>query len=390
MKKILFVEDDALVTRLYSQKLSDAGFEVLVASDGSMAVDRLLETMPDLVVLDLLMPRLNGVEVLRVMRSHSTLKTIPVVVFSNALLDQLRNAVSALGVEEIMIKSGATPALLIKAIQRILERGKRAVQTAPVEAVKAEAASETGGTKFYSRVQREFFDQVPALAANIRELTRNPITQASSQMEQLESLSRKAGFITQMAGAVSAYRVAQMSAAFEAFLFELRQDATLITDSTRRTIQQTGEFLADFLGRANRADEQTMAPSEILVVDDDRVTGKTLQMALNRASLDCTCISDAAKALEVLRTAAFDAVVLDINLPGMDGTRLCQWMRDLPLHKQTPVIFITSHVEFQPRARAILNSGDELIAKPVMPTELVVKLITQILKARMARRPARS
>ena len=387
MKKILFVEDDALVTRLYSRKLSEAGYEVLVAGDGSIAVDRLLDTVPDLVVLDLMMPRLNGVEVLKVIRSHSVLKTVPVIVFSNVLLEQLREQVTALGVEEIMQKSGATPSTLIKTIQRILERASRTATPAAANPEKIESLTERVGTTFYTRIRKEFFDQIPAISQNFRESTREFLVSgdSASRMHQLEALSRKAGFVTQMANATSSHRIAQLSGAFEAFLFELRQNPGAITDSSRRTVQGVGEFLADFLSRADQADEQSLSPSEILVVDDDRVSIHALQLALNRASLDCTIAGDAAKALDLLKKASFDTVILDINLPVMDGTRLCRWMRELPLHKNTPVIFITMHEEFEPRARALLNSGDELISKPVMPTELVVKVITQILKSRMAK-----
>jgi CheY-like chemotaxis protein len=90
-------------------------------------------------------------------------------------------------------------------------------------------------------------------------------------------------------------------------------------------------------------------------------------------------------ALEKLRYVPYDLVLLDINLPGMDGIQLCEQMRGLPLHQNTPVVFMTSYLEFLPRAQAILRAGDDLIAKPILPIELTLKVIAHSLRCRMAR-----
>ena len=77
MKKILYVEDDVLIARVYGDKLAAAGFEVVVAQDGLAAVQRLREFTPDIIVLDLLMPKLTGVDVLKFIRRQPALKDVP-------------------------------------------------------------------------------------------------------------------------------------------------------------------------------------------------------------------------------------------------------------------------------------------------------------------------
>ena len=62
-------------------------------------------------------------------------------------------------------------------------------------------------------------------------------------------------------------------------------------------------------------------------------------------------------------------------------------MRKLPRHAKTPVIFVTSYAEFEPQARAILNGGDDLISKPIMPVELTVKIIAHLMKRRLETLP---
>src|SRR3954468_431408 len=105
MKKILFVEDDPVVTRIYSRKLEDAGFKVMVAEDGLVAMKVLVSFVPDVLVLDILMPKFNGLDVLRFMRNHADLQSIPTIVFSNALLTELGEQVTKLGVHASLIKS---------------------------------------------------------------------------------------------------------------------------------------------------------------------------------------------------------------------------------------------------------------------------------------------
>ncbi len=99
MKTILFADDDALVARIYRDKLSAEGFHVTVAEDGVAAIKKLVELKPDVLVLDLLMPKLNGADVLKFIREHPVLNNTPVIVFSNSFLAALVERVGDLGVE---------------------------------------------------------------------------------------------------------------------------------------------------------------------------------------------------------------------------------------------------------------------------------------------------
>jgi CheY-like chemotaxis protein len=200
---------------------------------------------------------------------------------------------------------------------------------------------------------------------------------------RLEDFRRKIGFLTHMTGMAGCYRIAQLSSAFEALLFEVQRNLASVNSSVRHTISSTVALLVAALARAEAADEQCLSPTAVLVVDDDEVSSRALVLTLSRANLKATTVPDPFKALERLRRNAYDIVLLDINLPGMTGITLCEEMRKLPLQGKTQVIFITSYAEFEPRARAILQGGDDLISKPIMPTELTVKVIAQVLRGRL-------
>jgi DNA-binding response OmpR family regulator len=138
-----------------------------------------------------------------------------------------------------------------------------------------------------------------------------------------------------------------------------------------------------WLERADQPDDQCLSPTTVLVVDDDAVSNRALIFALSRAGLKAKGANDALQGLKRLRQTTYDVVLLDINLPGMSGLTLYEHLREIPEHRQTPVIFMTSHAEFEARARSLLQAGDDFISKPILPVELTVKVTALVLKRRL-------
>lgn len=82
MPTVLFVEDEQDVLDLYTIRLEIAGFTVIKAMDGKAALDRLQESMPDVIVLDMMLPDLTGIEICRMVKSTERTRTIPVLMVS--------------------------------------------------------------------------------------------------------------------------------------------------------------------------------------------------------------------------------------------------------------------------------------------------------------------
>jgi DNA-binding response OmpR family regulator len=101
MSKVLVVEDEPEISRLLQSHLEQAGFQVLTAGDGQAALRRFEETAPDLVILDLMLPRLDGKEVTRRIRS---LSTVPIIMLTAR--DQVQDRVSglSLGADDYIVK----------------------------------------------------------------------------------------------------------------------------------------------------------------------------------------------------------------------------------------------------------------------------------------------
>ncbi|MBN1585321.1 response regulator [Candidatus Uhrbacteria bacterium] len=103
--RVLVIEDDRFLQKILLMKFQSEGFDVRGASDGEEGLKMMLADPPDLVVLDLILPKMNGFEVLTEMRTSVSTKEIPVVVLSNLGQDEDIRRVMELGALEFLVKS---------------------------------------------------------------------------------------------------------------------------------------------------------------------------------------------------------------------------------------------------------------------------------------------
>jgi len=120
-KRILFIEDDRFIADMYRLGLEAGGWPVDVAHDGESGVSQAFADPPALILLDLLLPRMDGVEVLRRLRSNASTQDIPVLVVSNASgLGGREEEARNLGIVDWMVKANTTPATLMRRVERVL------------------------------------------------------------------------------------------------------------------------------------------------------------------------------------------------------------------------------------------------------------------------------
>ena len=121
-EKILIIEDDRFITKMYQTKLSLDGYTVETAENGAQGVEKIKSFSPDLVLLDIIMPEMDGFGVLEAIRDDDTINSTPVVVMSNlAQEDHLKRA-KALGAKDYIVKSQLTPMDVVKKIKEVLAR----------------------------------------------------------------------------------------------------------------------------------------------------------------------------------------------------------------------------------------------------------------------------
>ena len=120
LKTILYAEHDMVVLTVHRMRLQKAGFHVIAAHDGLEAIKKLSNIVPDLVLLDLMLPRFNGEEVLQFMRSNPSLIAVPVIILST---NSIRDATQEPLLERArkrLIKGNCNSAMLLEAIHEIL------------------------------------------------------------------------------------------------------------------------------------------------------------------------------------------------------------------------------------------------------------------------------
>jgi CheY-like chemotaxis protein len=121
MSKILLVDDDALLVRMYQKKLENDGFTVATASDGVEALDKLGEFKPDLMLLDIMMPKMNGLQVLEKMKNDGISKNTPVIVLTNVgANDEDVERGLELGAVSYLVKAGNRPKAVVSKIKEVL------------------------------------------------------------------------------------------------------------------------------------------------------------------------------------------------------------------------------------------------------------------------------
>lgn len=123
---ILIVEDDSVLQEMYSEKFGMEGFEVEKASTGKEGLSKLKKNTPDIILLDILMPDMNGLEMLKEMKKTRDYRDIPVILLTNlgeSKIDMDQELSFALGIKDYLIKTKHTPEDVVKRTKQILKIG---------------------------------------------------------------------------------------------------------------------------------------------------------------------------------------------------------------------------------------------------------------------------
>lgn len=128
--KILLVEDDPLIIKMYQAKFSREGFDVELAFNGAEGLVKLEKRIPDVMLLDIMMPRMNGYELLKVIKANPKYQNIPVIIMSSLGADyRLVEKAKELGVVDTVVKSDISLKDFVKKLKKVLSGEAKSIKT---------------------------------------------------------------------------------------------------------------------------------------------------------------------------------------------------------------------------------------------------------------------
>lgn len=390
MKKILIIEDDQIVANVYRNKLVVEGYQVETANDGEAGYFLIKSFRPDAVVLDLVLPKLSGIEIMKMVRSEADFEKLPMIVFSNTYLTNMVQEAWKAGATKCLSKASCTPRQLLEALGSVLgTTGAASLPTATPEP-RAKLTAPTPAPIFDVEIETDirgtFATTLPEILNYMRSGLKE-LTKAASEAARgrpLKELTHHAHTLTSNANLAGLAPVAQLAEALEAMFQALRDKPDSMTVSTLRTAASAVDCLGFLFEKAKAAKQFDLSLTKTLIVDDEIFSRRAITQALEKAKLKSTAVEDPNVGYQSLTLGAFDLVFLDVDMPGMNGYELCTKLRALPRYKTTPVVFVTGLNDFEARASSMMSGGNDFIAKPFPAMELAVKAILHILRAKFA------
>ena len=411
MSKVLIIEDDQIVANIYRNKFLVEGYEVEIALDGETGLEKIQAFHPDAIVLDLMLPKITGLDLMKNVRSQAQYRHLPIIVFSNTYLTNMVQDAWKAGATKCLSKANCSPRQVIDAVRSSLT-GNGATQSAHDTSRMGRAASAdqpNSGTaifnghqqaphattvaapapgdpdaQFQADLRKSFVAGLPIVTAALRTILKSLIKADSdaTRVKDLQELYRRIHAVTGNAGIAGLPQIAMVADALEALLKELYEKPKMINTSNLRTVATAIDFLA-LLFQRSTAPFPEGPPPNILVVDDEAISRRAITYALDKAKLKCVNMEDPQVAYNLLLANKFDLIFLDVDMPGMNGFELCARLRELPSHKKTPVIFVTALTDLESRANSMISGGSDYIAKPFLFMELAVKAIVFLLRNRL-------
>jgi two-component system cell cycle response regulator len=417
--KVLVVDDDPLSARLIEVCLGEAGFVTHYCKDSREAVTALDAELPDLILLDLMMPGQDGFETCRQIRAAATTDRIPII-FLTRVAD-LSEKVEALrsGGDDYITKPFEPLELVARVrahIQRHASQREELIRDALTGAFSHRyfkqryqqeiRRSEKGQTNFsVAMIDLDKFKQINDVHGHLAgdATLKAFVQQAGTALRSVDVLARYGG--DEFAVLLPDTTGYQAAAAMDRLLGAVR--ALKVTPSPGKTVtttvsvgvaeRQAGDTPSGLLERADTAlykakkegrnrmvvagaptpkEARPAEPKEnkrysILIVDDSRLTREVLRLYL--MSLDVT-ITDSENGVEALKKVKEDRpnlVLADLRMPLLDGVGLCKALKAEPSTASIPAIILTGHLEPEVYKQCIEAGAREVLSKPVEPVELL-------------------
>ncbi len=382
---MVIVEDDPLTLKLYRHLFEGKGFTVVTTTHGGQALPLVLKHNPALVILDILLPDISGWEVLRQLKKNEKTADIPVVVIS--VLSEKEKAIS-LGAIDYLEKPIMGNALInkIEMLTRIkgTEKGVTVLIVDDDKPV-LDFLSEMLGEEGFAAVP--FLDPKDALAYlkdghEVDIIILDVFLRETTGFDLLLSLKQESTMKdTPIIFITGKSMTEQDTAKLEGITHTLLDESLL---SSRMVLTQIQQMMDEFKPSAVTCEGPAIEKREgrpvILLAEDNEINRKLIVKILSKEDYEVKTAVNGREAIETLGSGSFDLVLMDIQMPVMDGYEATRLIKSDKRTCAIPVIALTAHA-MKGEKEKILGAGfDGYLAKPVRREELIRQIAAHLQK----------
>lgn len=421
--RLLAVDDDPISRHALSFALKRALHAPDLASGGEAGLKLAQEHAYDVIFLDVEMPDVDGFELCTQIHQTPANRTTPVVFVTGQTDFEARVQATLSGGCDLIAKPFLTFELAVKALTLTMKarlQSKPESQPAPIpsqasvvaakpvvsptatlenlpapettpvaslfpaapaESVTSLAELAPAAARDTEEIATEFLTRAPEHLGWVNELMRSALQQTdeAAWLPMLSDVYLRLHSFTPASKFAREHPVMQLSSALEKLLRKLLQSQTPPTKATLLTVTTAIELLRERCATA-LPQVPPRAAVQLLVVDDDPVARRALMGTLQTMFDKPECADNGLTALAQAAERKFDAIFLDVQMPGMDGIEAFARLRSEGLNQETPIVFVCGRTDLGPVVEISAHGDCDIIAKPFLPAELLVKVLTLMLR----------
>lgn len=356
-RTIMLADDDPFILALYQSKLNREGFVVIPVSDGEETLSKLDVYHPDLLLLDLNMPRMNGLEVLRYIRAHPVHNAMPIIVLSNACTESMLQEVWKLHPTRFLTKRDTPPNTVIEDIKGIFQALPSPPPKGPPTPAPPPPSTGSGNLEQTVHSLQRFFDCPEG------EARQDALLDAYKAVQEHLQILR---------GGDPRTYAAQYSKAMESLYEDLYARPDCVNPSTCRTLQQATNALPMALHRAQSETPSAMAICRTLLVVEDHDTREGMSQWIDRPGFSLVRTREASMGLTLAEDNRFDLAIFDAAKAGVAE----KIKKRLAANRETRpgcTIFLLNPDQMNKVEEDLLDAGTDVATRPAIPSEIILK-----------------
>ena len=377
---ILVVDDDAAFANIVVEQIHKLGYKAIVASDGNAAIFMAREYMPTAIVLDIVLPILNGMEVLRILKSDINTRHIPVKILSFTEPLTIAKKLGALDFIKKPIQEDELNGLITSLVDFVQDKEKHILiiedDQVQAEYLKALLTDKDISVKTVGAA-KNILKEVTNKQYNCAVLNINlPDMSGLKLLELIEEKDVKLPIIIFTTRDFTASELVKLRKKSEAVVLK-------IASTDARLVEEVSLFLHSVKDSLNEEKQQLLFEAintdlglkgkKILMVDDDIRNLYALSSVLEGKGLDITSAQNGQEALALLKDTEkkFDIVLMDIMMPVMDGYEAMREIRKDHKIKNIPIIALTAKAQVEDKQMCIDAGANDYMSKPIDHEQLL-------------------